>query len=83
MSSIRTSNRISLEKASMNIKNVFNHGNRGGVKIRAAALFMNRRTVGRRNTYGTQSLIKSEKNTFINSNTGYYETSRFNVDRRS
>lgn len=67
----------------MNIKNVFNHGNRGGVKIRAAALFMNRRTVGRRNTYGTQSLIKSEKNTFINSNTGYYETSRFNVDRRS
>ena len=58
MSSIRSnklkqSNRISLEKASMNIQNVFNHDNRGGVKIKAASLFMNRRSVNRRNNYGT------------------------------
>ena len=85
MSSIRSnkikqSNRASLEKASMNIQNVFNHGNRGGVKIKAAALFMNRRSVGRRNNYGTVSLTAAKAPTsssFIGVDSA--KASRFNT----
>jgi hypothetical protein len=87
MSSIRSnkikqSNRASLEKASMNIQNVFNHGNRGGVKIKAAALFMNRRSVGRRNNYGTVSLNAAKAaQSFVGVDSA--KASRFNTGAKS
>ena len=46
---IRNYNKLSLEKAEINITRVFELGNGGGVKIKAAALFMNRRVTNRRN----------------------------------
>lgn len=85
MSSIRSnkikeSNRLSLEKASMNIQNVFNHGSRGGVKIKAAALFMNRRSVGRRNNYGAASLTAGKPRLLGIDST---KASRFNTANKS